>query len=301
MRWLAALSGGVFAYLTVGALTGHAAQTLSCALRGRRTGERVALRRGGRVWLEQAGASVSLSQFVGVSVGIGVVAFAVTWVVSGAPSVGLVPALVLAQLPRTWFARQRARLARERLAAWPDALRQLVAHLEAPMSLHRSLCELGRSGPEPLRPYWSRYTVLTSALDARAALEALREQLADPVSDRVFEVLLVAHEQGAGLVVDILRGLAAVTTKDIRLLEQIETAQLEQRIEARSCAVLPFAVLVLLCASAPAYRQFYGSPAGFAVIVIGAAMALGGMVIIDRLGRLSSEERVLGASGGGAL
>jgi hypothetical protein len=57
---------------------------------------------------------------------------------------------------------------------------------------------------------------------------------------------------------------------------------------------------VLLCASAPAYREFYASPDGFAVIVFGALMALGGMAIIDRLGRLPTEERVLGDAGGGA-
>jgi tight adherence protein B len=295
MRLLVAFSGAVFAYLAVGLLTGHAPRSL-----GRRPGTRPGRRRqrrpSTRVWLEQAGASVTPSQFVGVSVGVALVAFAATWAVSGAAPVGLVPALVLAGLPRAWFARQRARLVRDRLAAWPDALRQLVAHLEAPMSLHRSLCELGRTGPEPLRLVWGRYATLTSALDARAALEALREQLADPVSDRVFEVLLVAHEQGASLVVDVLRDLEAVTTKDLRLAEQIETAQLEQRIEARSCGVLPFAVLVLLCSSAPAYREFYASPPGFAVIVLGAFMALGGMALIERLGRLPAEERVLGGS-----
>lgn len=173
---------------------------------------------------------------------------------SGAAPVAVVPAAVIASLPRAWFGRQRARLARERLSAWPQALRDLVAHLEAPMSLHRSLVELGRSGPEPLRGVWRRYAVLTAALDTRAALGALRDQLADPVSDRIFEVLLVAHEQGASVTVDVLRDLAAATTADLRLAEQIETAQLEQRIEARSCVVLPFLVLVLLCSSSAPYR-----------------------------------------------
>jgi tight adherence protein B len=161
------------------------------------------------------------------------------------------------------------------------------------MSLHRSLVELGRSGPEPLRGVWRRYAVLTAALDTTAALGALRDQLAEPVSDRIFEVLLVAHEQGASVAVDVLRDLAAATTADLRLAEQIETAQLEQRIEARSCVVLPFVVLVLLCSSSAPYREFYGSPGGWAVIAAGAVMALGGTAVIDRLGRLPAEERVL--------
>jgi Flp pilus assembly protein TadB len=241
---------------------------------------------------------VGPAQFAGVSAGIAFCSFLAVWAVSGAAPVAVVPALVIGTLPRAWYARQRARLVRERMSAWPEALRDLVAHLDAPMSLHRSLLELGRSGADPFGGVWRRYATLTAALDTRAALEALREHLADPVSDRIFEVLLVAHEQGASVTVDVLRDLAAATTADLRLAEQIETAQLEQKIEARSCVVLPFVVLILLCSSAEPYREFYASPAGWMVIAAGAVMALGGTAVIDRFGRLPAEERVLAGGAG---
>src|SRR5207249_4258683 len=114
--------------------------------------------------------------------------------------------------------------------------------------------------------------------------------LADPVSDRIIEVLLVAHEQGASVAIDALRDLAASTTADLRLAEEIQTAQLEQKIEARAGVVLPFVVLVLLCSSSPPYREFYASPGGWLVILVGAAMSLAGAIVIDRLGRLPVEE-----------
>lgn len=295
MRLLAGLSGATFAYLLAGCLTGHAPRSLS---RGRSTPPGGARRRVRlAVWLDQAGATVGPTQFAGVSAGVALCSFLAVWAVSGAASVAIVPALLVGAAPRAWYGRQRARLLRERLAAWPEALRDLVAHLEAPMSLHRSLVELGRSGPAPHRGVWRRYATLTAALDARAALEALREQLAEPVSDRIFEVLIVAHEQGTSVAIDVLRDLATSTTADLRLAEQIETAQLEQKIEARSCVVLPFVVLVLLCSSSAPYREFYGSPAGWMIIAAGAAMALGGTAIIDRLGRLPAEERVLAGGG----
>ena len=297
MRLLAGLSAATFAYLLVGFLTGQAPRSLgrplASSLRRRPPSRRTAL----TAWLDQAGAAVGPAQFAGVCAGVALVAFVVVWVVSGAASVAIVPALVAGALPRAWYARQRARRIHERLAAWPEALRDLIAHLEVPMSLHRSLVELGRSGPEPLRATWRRYGALTAALDARAALEALREQLGDPVSDRIVEVLLVAHEQGAAVALDALRDLAAGTTADLRLAEQIETAQLEQKIEARACLVLPFVVLVLLCSSSPPYREFYASSGGWVVIALGAAMSLAGTVIIDRLGRLPTEERVFAGRG----
>lgn len=284
MRLLAALSGAVSVYLLVGLLTGHAPRGIS----GRRA------RSDGRdSRLRQAGLSVSNSQFMGASVAGAAFAFVAVWALSGAWTVGLVPALGVASLPRAWVAREATRIAQERVAAWPDTLRDLVAHLEAPMSLHRGLVELGRTGPAPLRSAWQRYERLTAALDHRTALEAIQAELADPVSDRVITVLLVAHEQGSGVVLDVLRDLADATAKDVRLHDEIETAQLERRIEARAAVVLPFAVLVLLCSSSPPYRDFYASGPGLVVIGVGAAMAVGGMAVIGRLGRLPTERRVL--------
>lgn len=284
MTLLAALSGAVFVYLLVGMLTGNTPRSFT----GRRRRRSDALG-----WLHQAEVAVTPSQFVAVSGAAATVTFVLVWVLSGAVPVALVPALAVAALPRLWFVRQAQRGADQRVAAWPDALRNLVAHLEAPMSLHRGLVELGRSGPEPLRTPWRRYERLTGALDHRTALEAVKGDLADPVSDRIVEVLQVAHEQGAGVVIDVLRDLADATSKDIRLREEIETAQLERRIEARAAVVLPFAVLVLLCSTSEPYRDFYSSLGGLVVIVVGSAMALVGMTVINRLGRLPIEARVL--------
>lgn len=285
MTLLAALSGAVFVYLLVGMLTGNMPRSLT-RRRRRRRNDRLG-------WLHQADVTVTPRQFVVVSAAAATVTFFLVWVLSGAVPVALVPALAVGALPRLWFARQAQRGADERVGAWPDALRDLVAHLEAPMSLHRGLVELGRSGPEPLRAPWRRYERLTAALDHRTALQAVKGDLADPVSDRIVEVLQVAHEQGAGVVIDMLRDLADATSKDIRLREEIETAQLERRIEARAAVVLPFAVLVLLCSTSEPYRDFYSSVGGLVVIVVGSVMALAGMTVIRRLGRLPIEARVL--------
>ncbi len=285
MTLLAALSGGVFVYLFVGFLTGNMPRSLTRRRRRRRS-QRLG-------WLDQANVAVTPRQFVAVSAAAAIVTFLVVWALSGALPVALVPALAIGGLPRIWFARQAQRGSEERVAAWPDALRDLVAHLEAPMSLHRGLVELGRSGPEPLRGAWRRYARLTAALDHRAALNAVKSELADPVSDRIVEVLQVAHEQGAGVAIDVLRDLAEATGKDIRLREEIETAHLERRIEARAAVVLPFAVLVLLCSTSEPYRDFYSSIGGFVVIVVGSGMVMVGMTLIRRLGRLPIETRVL--------
>jgi len=283
VRLLAAAAAGLFAYLLVGLFTGHQPRIARARRRSLNTlGP----------WLRQSNVEVTPTQFLAVSVCAAALTFLAVWALSDAAPVAVVPALVVGAMPRAWFERQRRRLGHERERAWPDALRHLVASLEVPMSLHRGLVELGRSGPEPLRDVFARYEI-AAGLDQTAALRAIRQDLSDPVSDRIIEVLLVAQSKGNKVVVDILRDLADHTAADLRLGEEIETANLEKRIEARSAVALPFAVLILLCSSSEPYREFYSTPRGAVVIALGAAMSLAGMMVIGRLGRTVREPRVL--------
>lgn len=291
MRLLAGLAAGVFAYLVIGAVLGVRPRPAPRPGAGRSRSQRR------REWLHQAGAQVSPAQFLAASVAGGSVALVALWAVTGVLPLALVAGGATSLWPRAYYARRRRQAHRERIAAWPDALRDLVAHLRAPLSVHASLVELSRSGPLPLRPYFARYTTLSAALDHRRALEVVREELADPLSDRIVEVILVAFDQGSGTVIDVLGDLADATTADLRLHEEIETAQLETRLEARGAAVLPFAVLVLLCATSPEYRSFYTQPAGWLVIAVGGLMCLVGLVVISRLGRVPTEERILAGGG----
>ena len=94
------------------------------------------------------------------------------------------------------------------------------------------------------------------------ALEIVKEELADPTSDRVLEVLILAHERGGAIVRTILEDLVDATTKDLKLLDELETEGLEMRINARAVVVLPWLVLVALTARPGAFRDFYQSGGG---------------------------------------
>jgi tight adherence protein B len=291
MMLLSGLFAGLFVYLALGVLFGLAPAWLRPTIGERRSEARW------RDWLHQAGVDVSPLQFASVSVGLAALVGLVVVFVVGVPVLAVIAGGVALALPRSVFARRREALIRQRLAAWPDALRDLVGHLRSSHSIHAALCEVGRSGPLALRPYFNRYAGLAVALDHRTALEVVREELADPLSDRIIEVLLVAFDQGSSLVIDILEDLAVSSANDLRLVDEIETLQLETKLEARGSAVLPFAVLAMLCAFTPGYRDFYTSPLGWVVVALGTVMALAGLFAIQRLGRVPSEERILAAGG----
>jgi drug/metabolite transporter (DMT)-like permease len=65
------------------------------------------------------------------------------------------------------------------------------------------------------------------------------------------------------------------------------------RINAGAVVVLPWSVLVLLTVRGGAFRDFYTSPAGFVVVLVGAAMSAAGYLWIRHLGRGHDEPRVL--------
>ena len=247
--------------------------------------------------LDQSDAGVSAGRYrLTVVATMFAVAF-VIYAATGTASLAIPPAVAVGMAPRLFFQRRHAKLLADRRSAWPEAIRDVLAHLGAGHTLHRSLCLLGQSGPVPLRATWQRYERNAAALDVATALELARAELADPVSDRVIEAFAAAHEHGRDVIVAVLRSLADNVTKDLQLLEQITTGQTEIRSQAVVAVILPFAVLAFLVASNDSYRSFYRTTGGWIVVTIGVGMAIGGWKLITLLGRIPAEQRVLVGQG----
>jgi tight adherence protein B len=285
----AALCIGVFCYCAAGFLVGRPPRLQ----RWRRGTTGVS---GEQLWLAQAGLAVTPVQFWAASALVGVAALVVCTLVTGTVLVAVVPALAAASMPRAFYGRRRSERLRAVQAAWPDALRDLLASIAAGRSLHGALVELSSSGPDSLRYAFARFGAHARMLGTVPALEVIREELADPTSDRVIEVLIIASQRGGPIVKDILEDLVVATTKDLKVLEEIDTEGLEMRINARAVLVLPWFVLVALTIRGGAFRDFYASGAGLLVVVAGGVLSAIGSVWIRHLGRLQQERRVLGGA-----
>jgi len=290
VRLVGALCAGTCAFLVVATLAGHGDLRLRLPGRARR-------RRGpGRaVWLRQAGVAVTPLQFWAVSGCIGTVVEMAVWGVAGSAFVGAVPALAAAAWPRTYFARRRNERLGELVRAWPDGIRHVVATTMARGTVHQGLVELARSGPERLAEAFARYPAMARMAGPVAALEVIREELADPTSDQVIERLIVAQEKGQVLAMRVLRDLATSVTADLKATEEMATAALEPRITARVTFISPWIGLVILCAGNSAFADFYASGPGAAVIGFGAVLSVVGMAAVRALAAEPVEARVLGA------
>jgi tight adherence protein B len=290
MRILAACSIGLCCMLVAAALVG----TLPTLRFPRQV---FAPRRArNRLWLQQAGAGLTPTRFWGGSAAAGLLAFLVLVALTGSPFVALVPSVAVALFPRGYFARRRRLRMREVQAAWPDGLRDVVASISAGRSLTQAVNALAATGPTALREAFARFPELARVLGTGPALELVKEELADPTSDRVLEILLLAHERGGPIVRSILEDLVDATTRDLKLLDALETEGLEMRINARAVVVLPWFVLVALTARTGPFRSFYRTSGGFVTLVVAACLTAIGMFLLGRLGRDEDEERVFGTS-----
>lgn len=290
MRLVAALATGVAAYVTVGVVSG-------CAPTLRRSAARRRRGHGAQVWLTQAGLALTPVQFWTGSAALALAAFVLLFAVTATPAVVAVPAAAVGLLPRAYFARRRAQRLRAVAEAWPDGLRDLVAAVAAGMSLSQGLARLAEAGPPPLQHAFARFPLLARMLGVVPALEVVKADLADPTSDRVIEVLILAHERGGRIVGEILRDLAEATTHDLTTSQEIATAALEQRLNARAVFVLPWLVLATLTARPGHFRDFYQSVGGLLVVGLAAALSGLGMWLLVRLDREPVEERVLADAG----
>jgi tight adherence protein B len=288
VRVLAALAIGVCCALVVAALLGVMPR------RRTRSGSvgRVARRRArADLWMQQAGVGLGAGAFCAGSAVGGCFALLVVTALTGSAFVALVPAVAVALLPRTYFGRRRRSRMREVQTAWPDGLRDIVASIAAGLSLAQAITNLSASGPPALRVAFAQFPQLARVLGTGPALELLKEDLADATSDRVLEVLILAQERGGAIVRVILEDLVSATTRDLRLLDELETEGLEMRINSKAVMVLPWIVLVALTARPGAFRDFYQSGGGLLTLVLAGMLTAVGVVVLSRLAREPIEAR----------
>jgi tight adherence protein B len=288
MNVVAALLVGVCCALIVAALLG----TMPRAARVDRPRRWAVRRDRANTWLQQAGVDVGLSGFWAGSVFAGLVAMLFVTALTGSVFIAVVPGIAVALIPRAYFGRRRRARMREVHRAWPDGLRDLVASIAAGHSLTQAVTNLATTGPPAMREAFARFPQMARVLGTGPALELMKEDLADPTSDRVLEVLILAQERGGAIVRDILDDLVDATTRDLKLLDELETEGLEMRINARAVVVLPWLVLVALTARPGAFREFYRSGGGVLTLLVAGVLTVVGVSVLGRLGREPVEARI---------
>jgi tight adherence protein B len=176
---------------------------------------------------------------------------------------------------------------------WPEAIDNLASAVRAGMSLPEGLSALAVRGPVELRPPFARFAAAFRATGRFGdCLDALKDDLADPVGDRVCETMRVAREVGGSDLATVLRTLSELLRADARTRAELETRQGWVVNAARLAVAAPWAVLLLLGTQSATLRA-YDSPGGTLLLGIGAAVCVLAYRVMLRVGRLPDEQRVL--------
>jgi tight adherence protein B len=259
---------------------------------GRRTEPRRPVRR--QQLLAAAGLTgINAAQLLALQVGLGLVALVVVLLTTGTVTVSLAFGLFGFVLPYAQVRRLAGKRRADLREVWPEVVDNLASAVRAGMSLPEALGALATRGPEGLRPPFARFAAeYRSTGRFGPGLDRLKDDLADPVGDRIVETLRVAREVGGSDLGRVLRALATFLREDARARAELETRQGWVVQAARLAVAAPWVVLLLLATQSTTLAA-YDSAAGTAILLVGGAVCFLAYRLMLRIGRLPEDVRVL--------
>ncbi len=257
---------------------------------------RSGLRRPGRRTTALAAAGltgINAAQLLALQVGVGLLATVVVLLTTGTVTVSLVFGVFGFVLPYAQVRRLAGKRRADLREVWPEVVDNLASAVRAGMSLPEALGALGTRGPKVLRPPFARFGAdYRSSGRFGSALDRLKDDLADPVGDRIAETLRVAREVGGTDLGRVLRTLATFLREDARARAELETRQGWVVQAARLAVAAPWVVLLLL-ATQSTTLDAYDTPVGSAILLLGGGVCLLAYRVMLRIGRLPQDVRVL--------
>src|SRR5687767_9886712 len=248
-----------------------------------RTGPRRVSRR--QQALSAAGLTgINAAQLLALQVGLGLLATVVVLLTTSTVTVSHVFGLFGFALPYVQVRRLAGRRQADLREVWPEVVDNLASAVRAGMSLPEGLSALSTRGPEVLRPPFARFAAeYRSTGRFNTCLDRLKDDLADPVGDRIVETLRVAREVGGSDLGRVLRTLATFLREDARARAELET---------RLAVAAPWVVLLLLATQSTTLAA-YDSPLGTAILLGGGAVCVVAYRLMLHIGRLPQDVRVL--------
>jgi tight adherence protein B len=236
---------------------------------------------------------INAAQLIALQVGLALLVLVVVLLTTGTVTVSLVFAVFGFALPHVQVRRLAARRRADLREVWPEVVDNLASAVRAGLSLPEALSALSTRGPEVLRPPFARFAAqYRSSGRFAACLDRLKDDLADPVGDRIVETLRVAREVGGSDLGRVLRTLATFLREDARARAELETRQGWVVQAARLAVAAPWVVLLLL-ATQSTTLEAYDSAVGSALLVGGGVVCFVAYRLMLRIGRLPEDVRVL--------
>jgi tight adherence protein B len=218
------------------------------------------------------------------------------WVLAARLSGWLLPALVVgvlgAGVPLLLVRLRAERLHAATQTAILDAIRLVRDAVRTQRSIRGSLDLMVTEGPLALRPEFERVLVRQRSLGLEAALAELRVRLADPIGDFFMDALIVNLQTGGTNLSATLDNLAQLADGEHETRCAIRADQTRTRLTALGFALLPGMLLLYLRVTSPRAVEAFNLPLGQVLLLVGAALCVGGYLAMLKVGQLPARPRL---------
>lgn len=236
--------------------------------------------------IEQAGLSITVAQF---------------WMISAGVAAAIAAALAIAAPSMIWMAAVGAFVGGLGLPRWclgflragrlkkfelefPSAMEVIVRGVKSGLPLNECLKVIAREAPEPLSGEFTRLTDnLAMGVQLDACLQKMFERIPLPEVN-FFGIVLVIQQKAGGNLSEALQNLASVLRARKMMKEKIKALSSEAVASAGIIAALPFAVMILVYVTSPAYMNLlFTDPTGHMGLLVGGVMMTLGILVMRKM------------------
>jgi tight adherence protein B len=234
--------------------------------------------------LVQAYPEMTLSKFVSVAAGIGLVVFSVAILITQSALVAGVAGAIGIYVPCLWLGSKRSRRQKQLAEQLPEALDFLSRILRAGHSLSTGLQMMGEELPQPLAGEFRR------AYDQHSLGSPMEDCLKD-VAHRIestdfafFVTAVLIQRQTGGDLSEVLGNISGMIRQRIRLQQHVKAKTAEGRFTGYVLAAFPAVMFVILSMLKPDYGDvLLRTSTGQTFLGVAFALEMSGLYLIRKI------------------
>ena len=233
--------------------------------------------------ISQAGLSWSKQKFIVISCALGLVAFAVVFLVGG----GLMGAAGFGfaagfGVPRWLLGFLKKRREKRFLKALPDAVDVIVRGIKAGLPLFESIKVVAADAPEPLRgEFLAIIETQTIGIPLGDACARLYERMPLPEAN-FFGIVVAIQQKSGGNLSEALGNLSKVLRDRKKMMEKIQAMSMEAKASASIIGSLPPIVMFLVYLSTPQYISLLWTEPTGRIMLAGCAVWMASGILVMR-------------------
>ena len=187
---------------------------------------------------------------------------------------------------------QARKITINRAQAWPEVLDLLISSLQSGASISESLSNLATVGPQSIRKELDKFSKsLNGGEKFEVAINDLKEEFADPITDQLFETLYFATKFGSKNTIKVLREISEYASADLALRAEINTRFGWIKNSANLAALAPWLLFIILRTQENA-RLAYLQPTGQLIMIFGVIATLFAYLWMSRIAKLPKAKRL---------